>query len=546
MISDDSTDGMKALLLDDFTKRLVSLSYTQTQIMEKDVVLVERLDKKHEIMRHLKAIVFVKPTEANIKRLALEVKNPSFREYHIYFTNCVLSRLLAILGKADEMEVVKQVYEFYFDFVPINEEFFHLGLNTGTVMTAPNGRAVARPGTVEQHLQGLQSFLLAMKLQPSDVRYAISSAVGRKVAEKLTASLNSDLFGARPQASPLVLILDRKDDPITPLLTQWTYQSMIHELLGFNDGRVSLNDAPGVSKDLQDVVLDPKEDAFYKCNRRSNFGDLGTAVKTLMDNYQKQAKKNDNISSIEDMQNFLERYPAFRSQSINVSKHVALLGELARLIERYNLFHISQLEQEIACSSNQAKHFSELRDMLMDASIQAQDRLRMAMLYCIRYESSLSISEVKAMLHEGGLRPEQTIILDAMLSYAGEKRRAPGLFSGGGFIASISKQIVTSIHGVDNVYTQHVPLLSEIIDSITAKNLNASSYPSMMQPQPNTDVVNTLVIFVIGGVTYEEATNVAEFNADGENTMKVYLGGSCIHNSTSFQRDVHKAFNDTK
>ncbi len=53
MISDDSTDGMKALLLDDFTKRLVSLSYTQTQIMEKDVVLVERLDKKHEIMRHL-------------------------------------------------------------------------------------------------------------------------------------------------------------------------------------------------------------------------------------------------------------------------------------------------------------------------------------------------------------------------------------------------------------------------------------------------------------------------------------------------------------
>ena len=30
-------------------------------------------------------------------------------------------------------------------------------------------------------------------------------------------------FGSH-RASPVVLLLDRRDDPITPLLTQWTYQ----------------------------------------------------------------------------------------------------------------------------------------------------------------------------------------------------------------------------------------------------------------------------------------------------------------------------------
>lgn len=30
-------------------------------------------------------------------------------------------------------------------------------------------------------------------------------------------------FGARSPA-PVVLLLDRRDDPVTPLLTQWTYQ----------------------------------------------------------------------------------------------------------------------------------------------------------------------------------------------------------------------------------------------------------------------------------------------------------------------------------
>ena len=31
-------------------------------------------------------------------------------------------------------------------------------------------------------------------------------------------------FGNRRGGAPLLLILDRKSDPITPLLTQWTYQ----------------------------------------------------------------------------------------------------------------------------------------------------------------------------------------------------------------------------------------------------------------------------------------------------------------------------------
>lgn len=45
-------------------------------------------------------------------------------------------------------------------------------------------------------------------------------------------------FGAR--SNPIVLLLDRKDDPVTPLLTQWTYQAMIHELIGLHDGKALL------------------------------------------------------------------------------------------------------------------------------------------------------------------------------------------------------------------------------------------------------------------------------------------------------------------
>ena len=58
-------------------------------------------------------------------------------------------------------------------------------------------------------------------------------------------------FGSRGQeAAPLVLILDRKDDPVTPLLLQWTYQAMVHELIGLDTNRLDLSHIPGVNASL--------------------------------------------------------------------------------------------------------------------------------------------------------------------------------------------------------------------------------------------------------------------------------------------------------
>ena len=50
------------------------------------------------------------------------------------------------------------------------------------------------------------------------------------------------------------------------------------------------------------------QDDFFARQRNANFGDLGVAVKGLLDDYQRQAKLNENIQSIEDMHSFLERW----------------------------------------------------------------------------------------------------------------------------------------------------------------------------------------------------------------------------------------------
>lgn len=74
---------MKVLLLDNATKGIISMVYTMSQILEKEVYLVETLDSAHEAMMHMKAVCFLRPTQANITRLAAELKAPKYAEYYI-------------------------------------------------------------------------------------------------------------------------------------------------------------------------------------------------------------------------------------------------------------------------------------------------------------------------------------------------------------------------------------------------------------------------------------------------------------------------------
>ena len=51
------------------------------------------------------------------------------------------------------------------------------------------------------------------------------------------------------------------------------------------------------------------------------------------------------------MKRFVEEYPEFRKLGGNVSKHVALVGELSRLVGRDKLLEVGEVEQGLATSA---------------------------------------------------------------------------------------------------------------------------------------------------------------------------------------------------
>ncbi|KAI5305929.1 hypothetical protein KEM56_002848 [Ascosphaera pollenicola] len=353
---DSSTSGaapkMKILLLDSETIHIVSSAMTQSALLNYEVFLIDRLDNPNrEKMRHLRCICFVRPSPASIQFIIDELREPKYGEYHLFFSNIVRKSSLERLAEADDREVVKSVQEYFADFVAINPDLCSLDMKLRVWSQDPD---LWNPDALQRSTEGLISMLLALKKKPL-IRYQKNSLTAKKLATEVRYQMTQEdqLFDYRkPDTPPILLILDRRDDPITPLLTQWTYQAMVHELLGIRNGRVDLSDVPDVRPELKEIVLTQDQDPFFKKNMYANFGDLGSSIKEYVEQYQAKTKYSSNIESIEDMKKFVEEYPEFRKLSGNVSKHVALVSELSRQVNEYDLLDVSELEQSLACNDN--------------------------------------------------------------------------------------------------------------------------------------------------------------------------------------------------
>uniref|UniRef100_A0AAY4CU51 Vacuolar protein sorting-associated protein 45 n=1 Tax=Denticeps clupeoides TaxID=299321 RepID=A0AAY4CU51_9TELE len=505
---ENSGPGMKVLLMDKETTSIVSVVYTQSEILQKEVYLFERIDSQNrDSMKHLKAICFLRPTKENVENLIQELRRPKYSVYFIYFSNVISKSEIKALAEADEQEVVAEV----------------------------QGRSW-EPSILPRATQGLTSVLLALKKCPM-IRYQLSSDMSKRLAEcvKQIITKEYELFDFRKtEVPPLLLILDRSDDAITPLLNQWTYQAMVHELLGLNNNRIDLSRVPGISKDLREVVLSAENDEFYANNLYLNFGEIGTNIKNLMEDFQKKKPKGQQkLESISDMKAFVDNYPQFKKMSGTVSKHVTVVGELSRLVSERCLMEVSEVEQELACQNDHSNAQQNVRRLLQNPRLAEVDAVRLVMLYALRYErhSNSILPSLLDELQRKGVSERYRKMVQSMVEYGGKRVRGSDLITPTDAVA-ITKQFFKGLKGVENVYAQHQPLLHETLDQLIKGKLKDSQFP-YLGPNALRDRPQDIIVFMIGGATYEEALTVYNLNRTMPG-VRIVLGGTTIHNTKRF------------
>ena len=89
---------------------------------------------------------------------------------------------------------------------------------------------------------------------------------------------------------------------------------------------------------------------------------------------------------------------------------------------------------------------------------------------------------------------------------------------------------------MENIYTQHVPLLNTTLDAALKGKLKDFQFP--VATAHNVERPQDIIVFMVGGVTYEETLAAANLNKSNQGAVRIILGGTHVHNTRSFLNEV--------
>ncbi|KAM3139618.1 hypothetical protein pb186bvf_008263 [Paramecium bursaria] len=544
--------GIKCLILDQETTGIVSLIYSQSQILKKDVYLIEKIELQNKTkLQHMKVIYLLRPTQENQKFLIEELKNNRFSEYYIYFTNTINNLFIEQLAEADKNDIVKQLQEVFMDYYIVQQDLFTLNILSTLSLTR-------QPWTPKDHqtmlriIDGVQAVLFSLRKIPM-IRYQGSSEFCSHLAQQLSSRLKEEYEQNKSQfqlSNTLLLIIDRREDPVTPLLNQWTYQAMLHELIGIQNNRLDIHlgqkalaqqGAQRQDKESE-FVLSTQQDEFFAENEYANFGELAVNIKEFIDRVTKEKKDTVQINSLEDMQRAVDKIPEIRKMNNNLSKHVTLSCEISKLVEERQLLKISKLEQDIVCNESKGEHQKAIFQILEDNSVQKYEKLKLVMLYALRYENCDKIQRMKDGLRDLGVKQNSLNLINYVLDYAGKNKRQGDLFSDKNLLAKASSKLKQAFKDVPNIYTQHQPYILNILEQLYSGKLRDQDFPTT-PGNVFRDKPQEIIIFLAGGVTYEESKEIGLINKQ-PNQPNILLGGTYIHNSRTFLAEISQISQD--
>jgi vacuolar protein sorting-associated protein 45 len=588
--SDGGMSTMKMFLFDEETYRMISMVYSLAEITNKSVFGTDFLFlRKKKTLQYMDCIMLIRPTKRNLYFLKEELKDPSYGRYRIYFTKSLPNGYLEDLAKADIQSKVEGVWIYFADFCALGSKLFITNFASQKKKKAQEKRGKAPVMDIDLHdpqsqaylqraADGILAVLLSLKKKPY-IRY---SANRRGRAMDLCKMLESGMdenralfknYGNRSLDArrTLVLIMDRHDDPATPLINQFTYQAMLHELLAkgidFNraeivqveyefsseDGSKIIDSKTGKqkikssSKDL--ITLNPMTDQeFYGKHQYSTFEKVTVASAATVNQFkaaQKELTELKKTKKVADIQEMLTKMPALKSKEKMATKHNKLATYLQDQFDQKNMLKLILAQQDIA-NVALGVPASEIKNKilgfidLLQRNPNAFDTLaplKLVCLFAIRFHrNAADIRELKnALMSKQHLEEKSVNLVDTLLQHMGEGKRVGDVWAEN---RSTWKALVDTRAAV----IKSRPLLLNVLTKLcTGRNkLPETEYRwGSQQPSDKKSYIpdDVIIFYVGGGTTYKEMETVAGLNASNEKIFRgksMILGGHTVMRSLNF------------
>lgn len=370
----------------------------------------------------------------------------------------------------------------------------------------------------------------------------LCSHLARFISEELDeyAQWNADFPPPSSRPQGVLIVTDRSMDLMAPLIHEFTYQAMAHDLLPIKDGdkttfHMTFNEGTPEAEE-KDIELTDKDKVWVE-NRHKHMKDT---IDKLMNDFQKFLDQNPHFTnsngdttSINAIKDMMAGLPQFTEMKEAYSLHITMAQECMNIFQRHKLGDMSLIEQSMATGldedNRKAKNvLDSVVRLLDDDAVSPSDRLRLIIMYLL-YRDGVILEDIKRLLAHASLPPQDGEII-ANLEHLGGRTTRGGLKEPKREDPPLFPIDTKAPIPEDSYMSRFNPAVKHMLEHLCRGALDMTSFPYVKPPlDPNEDAMigqgslraakpswagagrrvadnrQRIIVFMAGGATFSES-----------------------------------------
>ncbi|TKY63741.1 transport Sec1a [Spatholobus suberectus] len=291
-----------------------------------------------------------------------------------------------------------------------------------------------------------------------------------------------------------LLIVDRSVDQIAPVIHEWTYDAMCHDLLNM-DGNKYMHEVPsktGGQPEKKEVLLEDHDSVWLEL-RHAHIADASERLHEKFTNFVsknkaaqiQQSGRDGTELSTRDLQKMVQALPQYTEQVEKISLHVEIAGKINKIIRETELRDLGQLEQDLVFGDAGAKEV--INFLRTKQNTTPEYKLRLLMIYASVYPEKFEGDKASKLMQLAKLSPDDMKVISNMQLLAGSSNKKSS--TGGGFSLKFSNQKTKQAARKDRTEEEETwqlfrfyPMIEELIENLSKGELSKNEYSCKNEP----------------------------------------------------------------
>ncbi|KAL3499481.1 hypothetical protein ACH5RR_038574 [Cinchona calisaya] len=509
----DSKSTWKVLVMDKVTVKIMSYSCKMADITEEGISLVEDIHRRRQPLSTMDAIYFIQPTKENVVIFLSDMagRSPLYKKAFVFFSSPVPRELVnQIKRDTSVLSRIGALREMNLEYFAIDSQGF-ITDNERALEELFGDEESSRKGdaclntmatSIATVFASLREFPFVHYRAAKSLDPTTMTTFRDLIPTKLAAAVWNCLMKYKssipnyPQTETCeLLILDRSVDQIAPIIHEWTYDAMCHDLLNM-EGNKYVHEVPSKTgvPEKKEVLLEDHDPIWLEL-RHSHIADASERLHEKMANFVTKNKaaqihhgsRDGGELTTRELQKMVQALPQYSEQIEKLSLHVDIAGKINRTIRELGLKDLGQLEQDLVFGDAGTKDV--INFLRSNQDVARENKLRLLMIYAAVHPEKFEGDKVAKLMELARLPQEDMNAVYNMRLLEG----APESKKNSIVPFSLKFDVHKKKHGARKDRTgeevtwqlsRFYPMIEELIEKLSKGELPKNDYPCMNDPSP--------------------------------------------------------------